>query len=298
MIEASKVRIPCDHVLIKPQAHYETYQRGGVDTGIISTNYVYEKDKKNGSMNAVKWEERNYASYGQVYAVPDKLSFLKEEIKELNRRNTIVNADGAETRMNPLLREVAELKNRSCKFKVPVEIEVGEIARFSYQAHKDAKEKGMIIDTDQGEMFFVKYDQIFFSIRQDGSIKPLNGYTVIEPIEKETERTTSSGIFIPDIAKGKGKEKRTKKALFCTVVAPGCVTTDYLERDISDPIDEINEGDILLIDPRGGIKIESDLHQQYFDRTMYLIRRHQILVNSENNANFAEIKIGYEQHSV
>ena len=300
MIDLKKIKIPRNYCLILPQENYETYQRSGKDTGILSADYVYETDKKTGETKTVKWDERNYASYGKVYAVPERLQFNKEEIKELDRKNTVMNASNEENQITDysLLRHIAYLKDNSCKFKVPVEAEVGDTVRFSYQAHKDAREKGMSIDTEHGEMFFVKYDQIYFAMKTDGSLKPLNGYVIIDPTTKEEERTTSSGIFLPNISKGKGKEKRTKKALFCKVVESGCITEDYLERDITDPTDEINAGDTLLIDPRGGLKIEHDLHQQYFDRTMYLIRRHQVLVNSRNNPKFAEIKIGYEGHSV
>ena len=289
------IKIPRNFVLILPDPNPETIQRNGKDTGIFVSDLVYEKGE------AKKWKERNLASYGTVYGVPERLTFNKAKLERLYRDYTIVNGDNGEDKITDydVLKQMAYLRKTSVEFDVPIEISKGDRVRFSYQAFKVADEEGRFIETDYGRMFFVKYDDISFSVEGNRIKSTTNGYIAIEPMEKPAERTTASGIFIPDIYKGKMKEKRTKKALFCKVVKVGARVNEYLDTHrLPDHDAEIEEGDILLIDPRGSRKVENDMHQYHFDRTIYLIRRHQILLNQKNNPNFAEIAIGHEQLTI
>lgn len=312
MISVKNIRIPNNFVLIKVDDDYETFQRGGFDHGIIAPSYVYEGDKRISRPNT------NFAVFGKVYGVPEKIKFHRDEIKALNDTHTIVGKDSKGDHKvvhGDLLYRINELKKDSCRFETDNEISVGDTVKFSYMVHITAKENNAIFDTQEGKMYFIKYDDVYMTIGEDGKPnKMLNGYILVDPNTVETKKEgaieyeeANHGLVIPKLYEV-SKHKRGKKCMEGQVVLasrPLSVTVegekrmggyfdidDYFEKDI-----EVNTGDRLLFDPRVALQIEHDNHQALFEHRLYIMQRKDIIFMEKNNKHFDKIgldKVNYE----
>jgi hypothetical protein len=159
----------------------------------------------------------------------------------------------------------------------------------------EVMENGSIIDTEHGPMYFIKYDKIFMVVNDDLSPKRmLNGYILVDPDMEDVKKdgamsytTSDSGLVIPS---SKTKEKRSRKKMTGTVILSGTPIKGYLQfGDLEDNNDKISPGDHLFFDPRGCKRLEHHNHQEYSDKTYYLIQRRDIYINKTENAIFEEI---------
>ena len=292
-IDITNLKILSNYVLVNPDPNYTSFQKNGKETGILTTDHIIE----NGKMVSVK--ERNYSVYGTVYAVPEIIDFNRDKIKNIVDRHEFITEHYGETVIadNSKFEEVARLRKNSCLFGTRNELEKGDRVKFSYQAHKEAMDNGAIIETDQGPMYFIKYDKIFMAVNSDLSPKKMiNGYILVEPDMVETEKdgmmdytTSGGGIILPTQKK---KEKRTRKTILGKVVLAGTPISGYLQfGDIEDTDDPIETGDSILFDPRGCKRLEHENHQEYSDRDYYLIQRRDLYINKRESPIFDKIEL-------
>lgn len=297
-IDPSKVNIKLNYLLVKPDENYTSIQFNGKETGIIIPDFTYDK-KQNGEQRKISVKERNYSVYGTVYAIPEKIGFNREEIKNLSSKYQVAaKIDGQATIINrSVMNEIGVLTEASCLYETECEVEVGDRVKFSYLAHKSASEKKICIDTELGEMYLIKYDMLTMTVNDDLSPKRmLNGYIMVEPEEDDTIkkedgksfRESESGIIIPVF---KHNLKRNRKKQIGTVRFVGKKVGGYLQHeDLYDPDIEVNPGDKLLYDPRGASRHENILHQEYSGKPMQLIQRRDVWL-SEKEVNFAKLSL-------
>lgn len=309
MISIQGIRIPLNQVLVQIDADYDTFQLGGKETNLISPNYAYQ----NG--NRISTPSKNFSVKGKVYGVPEKIQFNREEIKAINNNHTLVKKVGDKHQVanGELLRKINDLKKESCRFETDNELEVGDTVKFSYFVHITAKENNAIFDTAEGKMYFIKYDDIFMTVNDDGSPKKMiNGYILVDPDVREIKKEggmeyeeTGSGLIIPKINQD-SKQKRGMKCMEGKVLLSAQPLTKEGKAggyfDIEDyreiPI-EVNEGDRILFDPRPSQQLEHENHQAMADHKIYLIQRKDILFMEKDNIGiFGEIgmdKVNYER---
>jgi hypothetical protein len=312
MLSVKNIRIPANLALVKVEEDYETYQLSGKETGILSANYVYQDG------NRISRPNVNFAVFGKVYGVPEKIKFHRGEIKSLNNNHTIIGKDKQGQHVvvhGDLLRRISELKNDSCKFETDNELNVGDTVKFSYMIHIKAKENNAIFDTEEGRMYFIKYDDIYMTVDQNGNPKKMiNGYILVDPDTVETKKEGAleyeeigSGLVIPKMYEV-SKHKRSKKCMEGNVVLaaqPLTVTVRGVKRlggyfeieDYFEPDIEVKTGDKILFDPRVALQIEHDNHQQLFDHRLYIMQRKDIIFMEKDNPNFSKIgldKVNYE----
>jgi hypothetical protein len=312
MISVKNIRIPQNYVLAAVEKDYTTYQRGGVDLNILVADYVYQDGKRISRPNL------NYAVFGKVFGVPEKINFHRDEIACINRNHTIVGKDKEGQHKvvhGDLLHRINDLKKHSCKFETENELEVGDTVKFSYMVHIKAQEEGSIFDTEEGKMFFIKYDDIYMSVDENNKPKRMvNGYILVDPNTIETKKEggveyeeANHGLVIPKMYEV-SKQKRGKKCMEGKVVLAGKplgVTENGIERlggyfeqeGYYEPDIEVKIGDRLLFDPRTAMQIEHDNHQALFDHRLYIIQRKDIIFMENNNPNFESIgldKVNYE----
>jgi len=79
----------------------------------------------------------------------------------------------------------------------------------------------------------------------NASIKPLAGYVLVEP--KEREQTTASGIVLPDIAEGEKPQEAKVVAVGDSIFEHG--------KEIKSPV---NKGDTVIFKKWGGNEIKID----------------------------------------
>lgn len=313
MISVKNIKIPANYVLVRVDEDYETLQRGGVETNILVANYVYEGDKRISRPNV------NFSVFGKVYGVPEKIKFNREEISFINKRHTIVGKDKQGQHKivhSDLLRRINDLKKDSCRFETDNELEVGDMVKFSYMVHITAKENYSIFDTDEGKMYFIKYDDVYMTINEDLTPKKMiNGYILVDPNTVETKKEgaieyeeANHGIVIPKMYEV-SKHKRGKKCMEGKVILasqPLTVTDNgekraggYFEiEDYYEPDVEVNTGDRVLFDPRVSLQIEHDNHQSLFEHRLYIMQRKDIIFMEKDNPYFENIgldKVNYER---
>lgn len=280
MISVKNIRIPYNHVLIKPDPDFETYQFAGKESGLYSPNYTYDKG------NRVDAKHKNYSTTGTVYGVPEKIRFTRKEIKKINasiiteRNGQNALADGS------LLTKINQLKAAGCRFETENELAVGDRVKFSYHIHM----KSEYFDTEEGPMCFVKYDEIYMTT--DG--KMINGYILVDPEKRETRKEgaatlleTNSGLVIPKLGE---TYKRSSRWAHGYALHVGKKIGGYFDFPTycDDDID-VQAGDKLIYDPRTALQYEMDSHMGLADRRLYLIQRKDILFLEKENENFDQL---------
>lgn len=291
-------KIPSNYVLIKPDAHLQTFQRKGVELGIISPDFKYE----NGKTISVK--ERNASVNGTVYVVPNKLTFNLDKIKELRSRHTThALVDGRLALINlSVQREIDQLTETSVMYGSDVEISAGDRVNFNYMAHRDAEDKGLIIDTEEGEMYLIKYDMLYMTLNEeDKPKKMLNGWIIVEPEIIETQKegaaeftTTESGLLLPTLGH---KFKKSKKNQIGTVVNVGSRNRGYLQQPKDQDFrEDLKVGRKIVFDPRLGQRLEYENHQMMSDKVMILIQRPGIWFLVEEGFDLS--KLSFEKRKI
>lgn len=294
-------------VLVKPDDDFDTYQYGGKETGLTVPNYAYHEGKR------IATPSKHFSVTGKVYGVPQNIQFNREEIKQINNSYTLVKKIGDKQQIvnGPMLRKINDLKKESCRFETDNELQVGDQVKFSYFVHITAKENGAIFDTEEGKMYFIKYDDIFMTVDENGQPKKMiNGYILVDPdvIEVKSENgmeyKEQSGLILPQI----GKDTRQRKGMKCmegkVLLAAKPLSKDGkaggyfdIENYNEVPI-EVNSGDRILFDHRAAQQLEHENHQAMADHKLYLIQRKDILLTEkENKEVFDEIgmdKVNYE----
>ena len=292
MINLKTFRILTNYVLVLPDKQLETYQRGGVELGIISPDFKYEKGEK------ISVKERNMSVMGTVYTVPDRLLFNLKHITELNDHTlfTVIGKEAVPVNIS-LHRQIGNATEASVLFDVDMEIAVGDRVNFSYLSHVKAKKEGMIVDTELGEMYLIKYDMIYMTLTADNKPKKmLNGYLLVEPEEIETLKEGAQEFIehtggIVTLAP-KFKLKKTKKNQIGSLILAGSRCRGYLQHKTkTDCIQELDKNEKLIYDPRICQKLEFDTHQIMSDKILHLIQRKDIHFICEKDFDFSKLSL-------
>lgn len=267
-----------NYALVKVDANLETMQLKGRETNLVIPDFKYENGKK------ITVKEKNLSVFGTVYGVPSHLAYNFEKIEKLKKLNTLyTRIDDQNIPINiGIHRQIGELTRNSVLYDVDIEIEKGDRVNFSYMAHKKAKEEKMIIDTDLGEMYLIKYDMLYMVV--DEQLKPkrmLNGYVLVQPDEIEVKKEGAQEFIehtggLVTLAP-KYKIKKTRKTQNGTVIKSGGFCRGYLQQEHKRDIKErLGEGDRIMYDPRLCQKLELDIHQIMSDKILHLIQRKDI----------------------
>jgi len=278
MIHSSQVNMLSNYVLVLPDPQLETYQVKGKELGLISPDFKYENGTK------ITTREKNMSVFGTVYGVPTSLTFNLSKIEKLTKQNTLfIRKNGQQVPVNiSMHRELGELNRNSVLYDVDIEVKKGDRVNFSYLAHKKAKDENMIVDTELGEMYLIKYDLLYMVV--DENFKPkrmLNGYVVVEPemieVKKEgaqefIEHTGGLVTLAP-----KQRLKKTRRTQKGRVVLAGTYCRGYLQHpDKRDYVKHLDTGQKIIYDPRMAQKLEYDIHQIMFDKVLHLVQRKDI----------------------
>lgn len=267
MIDPTKLIIPINYVLIKPDSVLETYQVAGKETGIIAPQFKYDKGKSYSDL------DKHVSVCGEVFSIPERLVYNGDKIRNIQL--------GSDWQMDRSLRKTVDhLRETTVQFDVDIDVKVGDKVYFDYLAYKSCLSSGRIIQTDQGHMLLIKYDMLILAIRKE-SVIMLNGYLLvendIEPVDKEdgvVGTLLDSGIFIPQTKKKAPKARKQAKA---TIIHSGGKVKRYLDFVNVVDGDGIN-GDAIIYDPRHAKDLEFGLHQIFSDKKLKRIQRKDIFL--------------------
>lgn len=292
IIDPSKVVIPYNYLLVKPDADYEELHHKGRNTGIAVTNFIYD-----GEGRRVSIAERNRAVTGTVYAVPDKLIYEVDRANKMGEGRVFAKeVNGFHHIVDPSTRnEINDLKLKSLEYDVDMEVSVGDRVKFSYMVHERAMTNKSIVETTEGDMYFIRYDDLFMVINEDLSPKKMvNGFILVEADEREEEETLGAkgteknGLFIVNL---KDSENRERKSMTGTILSAATPCRGYKSvKGEKDPDTCHENGEKVMFDPRGAFKLDL-MNHQHSEVPQYLIHRIDIWLTSKENPNFDEILI-------
>lgn len=291
-IKVSDIVIPWNNVLIKPDPNYTEYQYKGRQTGIISSDFSYDEKGRRVSVKS-----KNYSVIGTVYGVPKN---LKTDYKKANKimegREAYKEVNGFKHPIDKSsINAVQELRRNSVAYEVDIETQIGDRVRFSYMVHEYAMDNKAYIETDEGLMYFVRYDELFMVVDENlDPIRGLNGYILVCPDKVETK--TEEGVTIIEGGKSlvlvadPNKEKRKRKIAQGTILCSSSPVRSYKDLHFGADNDfPHDKGDRIFYDPRGGVRLEMMNHQEYSEDDLVLIRRPDVLFSSRNNPDFDKI---------
>lgn len=269
MINYKKLRIPNNYVLVLPDPDHETYTFSGVDTGILvgTTAERHKDDDLEKEMIETCLATGQHKSVkGTVYKVPDHLIYNGDNF--VATRKTFSNDRSSMVALQAL-------KEASMLYDVPIEVKEGDEVIFHYAQHYECYQNGKYIETELGDMFFIRYDCLMFAHPkgEPEKLKPLNGRVLIEnkPIPKK-----ESSILIATVTQ---KSSRVPRVAYAEIIQSGALCKGYLEDlTVSDDRRELNQGDYIAYKPNKAHLIEWGLHQTIFKgKEVYAIHRKDLL---------------------
>lgn len=262
LIDYNKLKIPYNYVLVLPDNHHEFYHNDKgeeIDIQIGKSLYrdVADEDSELGRLEeSVTNVAQHYSVKGKVYAVPNKLLFPIEKIKRLRRNFGNNNAD---------LKKLGELISNTVEWDVPIEVEVGDDVVFDYLSHIGCYDDGRWIETELGDMYLIRYDELNLRITPSGEKQTLNGWMLVSKEAAPEKSETGLDLVYQN-------EDRITKQEFATVIDPGKPVLHY--KDDFDYVDDPYEfkiGQKVKYRPGGTKPLEWVLHQTLYPGTKALL---------------------------
>lgn len=119
---------------------------------------------------------------------------------------------------------------------------------------------------DEGRIFvFVPYSSILLAVREDKFVMP-NGYVLVQRL---MERPVTS-LILPEYLENKLLKN------MCEVVAAGKANKRYIDKKHSDVPDNLHPERHILVEEKGFIKLENDMHAT-LPKDFYVIQRRWIM---------------------
>lgn len=180
-------------------------------------------------------EEKHAARVGEVIAVPEKLYYTEQGPDSL-------------------------------PWDTDMEIQVGDEVTYHFLSATTATDRHWerYVEFDGEIYIFVNYDRIF-TAKRNGEIICLNGFVLVEPVEKVNNRYLPENFSFSDTYKGKDK-------YFGRVRFMGSLVRSYrLSRKIvhGPDQDDIKEGDLILMDKVCDIPLEYPFHAMLNGNKVY-----------------------------
>lgn len=283
MIRSREIKPINSYVLFKPDPHYETYQLGGLETNIQSANYSYVQHEGRQRMTDVK--ERNYSVRGTVVAVPERL--VVPDGKFFRKDNGVHKSgeDKGKVYDFSLNKSYSDYSDKVVQYNTTIEVKPGDRIFVSWRVHNNSDS----VQTDEGEMLFVKYDQIVMVLDEnDRPKKMVNGCILFEKVERELKKDekgveyteSKSGIVLPAMSQ-KSREVRNHKNILSKVKLCGSPLLGYKEfRGEVDEDFDIKPGELMISDIRGMRALEPLNHRHYKERYFYTRRKYVVFTET------------------
>lgn len=275
-VDINKIRIPNNLVAVKLDIDHQTYHsvESGEDTGLYVAPWGVN-------------QASHLALTGTVIRMPEKLAYNGYKLAELKKDRLRTTQDQE---------YIADLRNKSVSYDVPMEIQVGHRVYFEYRTRLDAYKEGRYIDNEQGNFILIPYDSLIlvfnpttdFADVKVTDVYPLNGFLLIKPLEYATEKgsdgivgvKTELDMFMPVT----GKEKFVKRGncWFGNILAAGCGVkhyADFPDRGGEVSIKEMGRpGQKVAYDGRQQKRLEVEHHRVIFKKhILYRIHRKDII---------------------
>lgn len=157
------------------------------------------------------------------------------------------------------------------EWKTEIEIQKGDIVYYDiyWAVNSLTTMNPRWVEQDGKKYIFIPYQDLILA-KRNNEIIMLNGYCLVEPIDKDF----NTNIIIPDMMKGHD-EIRGKVAKI------GSCNTEYINKIYSDD-KNVKEGDFIIMDKCCDIEVEYDLHRT-LDKKYWRVQRRNMICVIKNN---------------
>lgn len=276
-LDHKTIFLPQNYILVKPDGDFKHYHNSeGKETSILAATSLRIAADPNSETDFSEKEivdtySHNMSYTGTVIAVPQKLNFTGEEARKFYKENK----DGLQDQLKAMkvLGKYNQIKEDSVEYKVKMDVEIGDKVMYDYLERFNVYESGLVLETDIGELFLIKYDKLELRIRGE-EIKPLNSWVLME---YDRTREISSGNLVLQ-----GVDKRIEETVgvhSSKILMMADPSEDYLgDNDFYDPIHELNIGEEVFYLPQHASNVENDNHFFLFSgKEIIKIKSHNIL---------------------
>lgn len=281
MVKASEVMPMNGYVLIKPDEHYETYQAAGKETGILTTNFSYTDVQ--GKKALVNVKERNYSVRGTVVSKPMFLNVPDEKYVKMDRGVYTEGDHRGNIRDYGIVERFKKYNDTVSNYDTDIEILKGDRVFLSWKIHNEP----MVIETDEGQLIFVKYSDIVMTVNDDNSPKKMiNGWVLftkmsddsIENSDGISYKKSTTGLILPVM---KDKDNFVKNKGICVLAGkPNRGYKDF--PGYKDEVYHIHPGEKMLLSRNGIRNLEPLNHREY--QEMYFITHRKYIIFTESTA--------------
>lgn len=290
----NNIKIPSNYVLVKPDADFNSIIIDGRDTGIILGDSADAKDfladnYRDEAQDIATNSGQKKSVTGTVIKVCQKLIFNGEK---LTKQRQGFSNDMAYMAM------LSKIRSESVVYDVPIEVKEGDKVVFDYVSHYECYQSGQYIETEDGDYFILKYDQLYAKYtKEDGSdLYPLNGKVFVEALEREKE------VVLGDILMVYTEDNKSfdtvgyikgKKLQIGQILASGCICKGYIDDlDMGDDTTKLNNGDYIAFKWAYATPFQSEMHQKFFpNKRVMVLNRKDVALYIPNKAVINQIKI-------
>lgn len=158
---------------------------------------------------------------------------------------------------------------QSVEFLVDIDVKVGDHVFFHYLQINNAIGKKQVIYKDGKFYIFIRHDSLFCGIR-DNEIIMFNGWMLLKPIEKASEKIDNFNPILP-------KNRQTFEPLMGEIAHLGKPVKEYYYgKHEADSGINVEKGQIVAFLPHSDIPLEYDMHQSLKDK-FFRVQRKELL---------------------
>lgn len=272
IIDHTKIKIPSNYVLIKPDDNLDKFHINGTESslyvGLSSMKYSDPEDSLDfTNQETMDTQADHWAITGKVIGVPDKLNYFGEEINKLRLTPGLDELE---------LKKMSNLNDYSLKYDVPMEVSVDDVVLFEAHVHIKVSESKSFINTDIGLLYLVRYD-LLRGIVRDKTVYPLNGIVFFKWLQDGHIDYKSLKLEMPKMDIWDANFKAT---LIGEIVNIGATPKSELfgYQKIDHDSDEIKIGDRFIFKSISANNVENQGHFHLFGgEEILMIRRSEML---------------------
>lgn len=149
-------------------------------------------------------------------------------------------------------------------YDVPVELKEGDTVIIHFLAVRNAKSEGKQMIVDGKKYSFIPYSEVFCALRGD-DVFPVNGWILVEPIEKELPKTS---IILTELSKGKSETHGYVRYM-------GAKVKRYKDHPQLGEDPDVNIGDKVMFSKLDSIPLQYELHNK-LGKLLYRMQRKDV----------------------
>lgn len=274
-IELTNAKVPTNYVLVKLDPDFDTFHNTetGNDTGIHIAPWGIN-------------QATHLGVTGEVVKVPERLIYHGALLTNLKRDKD--RSPGAQ-------QHIANLRQESMAYDVPMELSIGMKVYFEYTTRLNSFKEGRAFENSDGKYILIAYDMLVMAFRPTTDfadvkitdVYPLNGFMLIKPLEYATEKgsagikgvKTEADIFLP--VQEDAKYVKQRNLWYGNILSTGCYVRGYVDFPDagSDNIDPelCKVGQKIVYDGRQQKRLEQPAHRVIFKKhELYRIHRKNV----------------------